>query len=466
MSKPASENRTAVPSGGHLPPPAPGTLRLLYRACFPVAFGLSWPYYALRMWRRGNWRSGFAQRFGHYDAGVQISIGSAPVLWVHAVSVGEMNVCVALVRALQPRLPGFKIIVSTTTTTGMGVLQQKLPSEIEKIYYPIDHHKWVTRAFQTLRPRAMILMESEIWPNFIWQAGAARIPLFLVNARVSDRSYPRYRRLGFLFRGLFGAFTGVGAQSEENATRLREVGCPPEAIRMLGNLKFDTVDVRNSLDVPGLLAQLGVEKSELLVAGSTHDGEEEILAALYRRLRRQFPRLFLVLVPRHFERARPIARGLGKHGLRVFCRSEIASSTHLAPGSLDCLLVDTTGELLSFYRHGTVCFVGKSLTSKGGQNPIEPAALGKPTVFGPNMQNFRDVARILVSGGGAIQVADAAELEQSLVGLLADPARRELLGTTAQKIVRANQGAVARTVDMIVEPLNALGRNASFPSTI
>jgi 3-deoxy-D-manno-octulosonic-acid transferase len=429
-------------------------MRLFYNILFLIFFVLSSPYYFFRMQRRGNWRKGFGQRFGQYDNKIKQAITNRHVLWMHAVSVGEMNVCVELIRALEPRLPNLKIMVSTTTTTGMGELQKKLPVHIGKIYYPVDRRKYVARAMGTIHPDAIVLIEAEIWPNFIWRARALGTPLFLVNARLSDRSYPRYKRFGFLFQQLFRSFTGVGAQTEEYAAKLREVGCRPEAVHVLGNLKFDTarLDTLKSPDVPGLLAQLGVARDALLlVAGSTHDGEEEILAEQFLRLRARLPGLFLVLVPRHFERARDLGRALGKRGLKLFYRTEITPETRLASGSVDCLLVNTTGELMSFYKHASVVFVGKSLTAKGGQNPIEPAALGKATVFGPNMQNFADVARIFVSQGGAIQVRDAEELERTLAELLADQARREELGNTAQRIVRENQGAVARTVEMIVQ---------------
>ena len=408
------------------------------------------------MYRRGNWRKGFRQRFGQYDSGIKQSLTNRQVIWLHAVSVGEMNVCMALIRALEPRVPNVKIVVSTTTTTGMGELQKRLPSHVGKIYYPIDRRKYVNRALSTIHPSAVILVEAEIWPNFIWRARSLGKPLFLVNARLSDRSFPRYKKFGFLFRELFASFTAVEAQSQEYAAKLLEVGCRPEAVHMLGNLKFDCVDLQTRLDVPGLLAQLGVGSDALLlVAGSTHDGEEEILADQFLRLRARFPKLFLILVPRHFERARDLGRRLAKKGLRLFYRSEAAADTRVAAGNLDCLLVDTTGELTSFYKHATVAFVGKSLTAVGGQNPIEPAALGKPTVFGPNMQNFADVVRILRSQNGVIQVGDAAELEQTLGELLANPARREELGQAAQKIVKENQGAVARTAEMIVRHLES-----------
>src|SRR6185436_6068099 len=199
------------------------------------------------------------------------AITNRHVLWLHAVSVGEVNVCTQLIRALEPRLPNLKFVVSTTTTTGMGRLREELPSYVSKVYFPIDRRKYVARAMATLKPKAIVLVESEIWPNFITRARNMRIPVFLVNARLSNRSFRGYRRFGFFFRPLFAAFTGVGAQNEADALRLREVGCRAEAVRVVGSLKFDAakLEERRPLDVLGILGQLGVvATAPLLVAGS------------------------------------------------------------------------------------------------------------------------------------------------------------------------------------------------------
>jgi 3-deoxy-D-manno-octulosonic-acid transferase len=351
-------------------------------------------------------------------------------------------------------MPNLKIVVSTTTTTGMGELQKKLPWHITKIYYPIDRRKYVSRALGSIHPKAIVLVEGEIWPNFIWRANERNTPLFLVNARLSDRSYRGYKRFGGLFKPLFASFTGVGAQNEADAVKLRELGCRPEAINIVGSLKFDAakIDERRLLDVPGMLRQLGVpEGARLLVAGSTHAGEEAILAEQFLRLRQRFPDIFLVLVPRHFERGKEVGRELTERGVKFIYRSEVSIKMQLKPGEVDCLLVNSTGELRYFYEHASVVFVGKSLTAEGGQNPIEPGTLGKAMVFGPNMQNFAEVVRNLLAQGGAVQVRDAAELEKVLGELLADPARCEQLGRQAQKVVRQNLGAIGRTVEMIVK---------------
>ena len=361
-------------------------------------------------------------------------------------------ICAELVRALESRHPGFQFLVSTTTTTGMGELRKRLPEHIAKIYFPVDFKGAVRRALDEIKPKAIVFVEAEIWPNLIWYASERGIPLFLANARISDRSYPRYQKLPFLFKKLFASFAAVGAQSDEYSSRLLNVGCAAANVTVTGNIKFDTakVDNRNSLDTGALLNQLGAASDALvLLGGSIHKGEEKILAKQFLKLRNQFPNLFLVLVPRHFERAREVGKMLEKLGLKFKFRSKVTSDTNLNAESLDCLVVDTTGELMSFYRNAAIVFVGKSLKAKGGQNPIEPAAVGRATVFGPNMQNFADVARIFLAGNGAIQVQNTGELERTLAALLENPNRRQALGERAQQIVLENQGALERTVEMI-----------------
>jgi len=257
-----------------------------------------------------------------------------------------------------------------------------------------------------------------------------------------------------LFRPIFEKFRGIGCQSPGEAERLAQLGFPEAAVRVTGNLKFDAAkpDERAGLDATGLLRQIGVNNTaRLLVAGSTHAGEEAVLAEMLPRLRERFPDLFLVLVPRHFERAAAVARELEARGVKFIRRSDITPETRLAPGMAECLLVNSTGELKYFYEQAALVFVGKSLTAKGGQNPIEPAALGKAMVFGPNMQNFASVTRAFLAGRGAIQVRTAVELEQTLAQLLADDAMRAGLGGRARRVFEDNLGATRRTVEMILE---------------
>ena len=410
------------------------------------------------MRRRGGWRKGFGERLGRYSTKFKQAISNRDVIWLHAVSVGEVNLCVQIIKVLQPRLPNIKLVVSTTTTTGMSVLHKNLPAKVGKIYYPMDRRGYVRRAFATIRPKAVVLVEAEIWPNFLWGLQSRDIPHFLVNTRISGKSYDGYRRFRFLFRRFFAGFTGVGAQSEYDAKRLVELGCDSEVVHVFGSCKFDGTGISRDrlLDVPGLLRSLGVPKTApLLVGGSTHDGEEAILAGLAKRLREKHPDLFLVLVPRHAERGREVGDALAKLGVRFIYRSEIGSN--MPPkeqGSLDCLLVNTTGELKFFYEEAAVVFIGKSLTAQGGQNPIEPAGLAKPIVFGPHMGNFAEITAKFLANDAAIQVDDEAALESAIDDLLSDEAKRDTLGQAARKVVQSNEGAVERTVEMIISGIN------------
>lgn len=428
-------------------------MRLLYNVLFLVFFFLSAPFYFLKMWRRGNWCRGLGQRFGFYDSDVRRRLcGDRPVVWMHAVSVGEVNVCVPLQRELARRLPEVDWVISTTTSTGMGELRKKLPEEVVTVYYPIDFRGAVSRAWSVIRPRAVILVEAEIWPNFLWRAARERVPVMLVNARLSDRSYRGYRRFRFFLGSVFGSLAAVAAQSEEDRRRWIEVGCQTDRVECTGNLKFD-IGVGGDtcrLDVEALLKRGCVAlKGPVIVGGSTHAGEESVLARIFLRLKREFTDAVLILVPRHMERAAAVEKELAQLGLPCRRRSQIDAVNDMAREnemtSVNCLLVDTTGELNDFYQVADVVFVGKTLTAKGGQNPIEPAAWGKPVLAGPHMENFRDVGRLLVKSGGLIQVSDSAALERCLRQLMSDDPLREQTGRHALSVVDRNRGSVVNT---------------------
>jgi len=435
-------------------------LRTLYNILFLILFTLSAPYYFWRLRRRGNWTQGFGQRFASYDASLKQALTNRHVVWIHAVSVGEVNLCTQIICALEPRIPNATFVVSCTTTTGMAELRRRLPPHVSKIYYPVDRRKYVRHALATINPQAVILVEAEIWPNFLWRAADLKIPVFLANARLSDRSFPRYKKFGWLFRPLFRSFEGVGCQNEQDAQRLREAGCRPEKVQVVGNLKFDAAKLteQRKPDVRGMLRQLGVaDDAPVLVAGSTHDGEELMLVEMAARLRQKFPKLFLILVPRHFERCPDLGQKLRARGVKFLFRNEIFPALQKSPGETDCLLVNTTGELRFFYELASVVFIGKSITAIGGQNPIEPGALGKAIVFGPNMQNFADITRSFLLKDAAIQVRDPDALERTLEALLQDGTRRAELGKNALAVVTENLGAVNRTADMILPVLAARG---------
>lgn len=431
-------------------------MRSLYNFLFTLALLIGSPILLLRLRRRGNWRRGFAQRFGRYDAKIKQSITNRDTLWIHAVSVGEVHLCQQLVAALEERLPNLKIVISTTTSTGMQTLRDRLPPHVTKIYYPVDRRKYVLRALSTMHPKGIVLVEAEIWPNFLWRAAELRTPVFLVNARVSDRSYRGYRLYGFLFRKIFQSFARVCCPTETDRERLLGIGCRPASVDVVGNVKYDTAQHLPSRqhDAGRVLERMGVKPGTLvIVAGSTHPGEEVVLGRVFQRLRSRFPELFLILVPRHFERSENAMRELESLGLNVALRRVAKRRERPRPGRPECLLVNTTGELRAFYDVADVVFVGKSLTAEGGQNPIEPAFAGKPVITGPHMQNFRTIVETFNKSDAMIQVRDEAELEEALAGLLSSPALRNELGARAKNVVLENSGAIARTADAIARRL-------------
>lgn len=431
-------------------------MRAIYNVLFTIGLLLFAPFYFVKLWRRGNWREGFGERFGRYSSKVKQALTNRRVIWVHGASVGEASLANLVVRALEARCPQHKFVVSAVSTTGMAELRRKLPGNVEKVYYPFDRRVWVRRAFSVLRPEAVVLIEAELWPNFLWHARRRRVPVALVNARISESGYRGYRRLGFVFRDLFRSLAAVTTQSERDIGRLVELGCRPEVLRAVGSLKFEPVPPleERPLDVARLLRHAGMpDGARVLLAGSTHEGEEALLAEVFQRLRKRFPQLYLVLVPRHFERCRAVGRQLGRRGLRFVYRSEVRFASPPEPGASECLLVNSTGELRHFYPHADVVFVGKSLVPGGGQNPIEPAAVGRAIVFGPHMENFPDIAPRLVAADAAVQVEDAVELETVIEVLLRDDARRARLGANAQKVIESHRGALDRTVEAILAVL-------------
>ncbi len=427
-------------------------IRWLYNRIFDLGLLIAAPFYFLKLWRRGGWFEDFGQRWGRYNGVLKQTLTNREIIWLHAVSVGEVNLCLQLVAALQHRLPYHKIVVSTTTSTGMAELKSRLPGNVSRIYYPIDRHRQVQRALSAIHPQVFVLIESELWPNMIWGLQRQGIPYFLVNARISDRSFRRYQKAGFFFRSIFGGFRGIAVQTPQDAERLNRLGVRPEAIHVTGSLKFDAAipTGKAPINAPSLLKQVGVQADRtILIGGSTHAGEEAILAQIVGRLREDFPQLFLVLVPRHHERGGEVGRSLSEMGIRFLFRSLITPEFQADTGTFDCLLVNTTGELRSFYAGADLVFVGKSLTAHGGQNPIEPAALGKPVIVGPNMENFQTIMQQFLQAEAILQVADEAELETTLRRLLSRPNLREEIGKKAQAVVQQNQGAVNKAVDMI-----------------
>ncbi|PYJ13360.1 MAG: hypothetical protein DME93_03720 [Verrucomicrobia bacterium] len=427
-------------------------IRFLYNLLWPIGLLFFLPRYFIKMIRRGGYREKFGQRLSIYDQEVRTRLSEQRSTWLHAVSVGEVNIALKLARALRALEPDLRCVLTTTTTTGFALANQSVPSWMEVMYTPLDYWPIMRRAFAVIRPVRIVLVEAEVWPNLAAEAHARRVPLVLVNARLSPRSEQRYRRFRVFVAPTFRRLDLVCVPEREDIDRWAVLGVPRDRIRVTGSIKYDPDVQAESQAAAAPLwdaSSVGASDGAVLFGGSTHRGEEEILATVFLRLRQQFPSLRLFIAPRHVERLREIRAQLDALGLRVALASKARMDGE--PNKADCVLLDTTGELQRWYDIATVVFVGKSLTTHGGQNPVEPILAGKPVVFGPHMENFGMLARTLVSRKAAIQVRDADSLEQAIAELLQDTEARQRLVQNALEVLSTHKGATERAAALVHE---------------
>jgi 3-deoxy-D-manno-octulosonic-acid transferase len=434
-------------------------MQVAYNVGFVAFFLVAGPFMLWRLWRRGKLLPQFGQRFGFYSSDVRARLRTGVDLWIHAVSVGEIDLTRVFLREARMLRPDLRAVVTTTTATGFGVAKKHLEDDhITVLYNPIDFLWTVVAAFNLIRPRRLILIESEIWPNYLWCARRRQIPVYLVNARLSRRSEERYRRLRKLVRPVLREVALVFAQDATDVVRLTRAGFAPETIFNLGSLKYDVAELglHSETDISLWWDRAGWNGgTPILLGASTHHGEEEVLARVYLHLRERWPALRLVLAPRHAERGAAIRDLCDRMGLRTVTRTQLAAATaSLANGhSPEVLVANSTGELRSLYKRASLAFVGKSLRGHGGQNFIEAAPGGTPIVVGPNTQNFEVITREFLRRDAIIQVTDEFELERTLEKLFAsDTARREL-GARGQETFQANLGAARRTAQVILQSL-------------
>jgi 3-deoxy-D-manno-octulosonic-acid transferase len=357
--------------------------------------------------------------------------------------------------------PDVELVLSTTTVTGHDVARDKYP-RCRVVFFPLDFSWAVRAAFDRIRPTTVSLVELELWPNFLAEARRRGVPVGVVNGRLSERSHRGYGRLGFLARRMFGALAYAAAQSPEYARRFVSLGVPVDRVEVTGSIKFDRIEAdRDNPRTAELRRSLGIAEGErVFIAGSTQDPEERLAIEAWRSLRDEFPDLRLVLVPRHKERFEEVAKLVRSEGLPLLRRSEVRQGrgTPDAARDLDAgpvLLLDTLGELAACWGLADVAFVGGSLTRRGGQNMIEPAAYGAAVLFGPNTWNFRDIVALLLDANAARVVRDGSELRDAVGTLLRDERTRLEMGRRARELVLAQQGATKRTVERIVAYLPA-----------
>jgi 3-deoxy-D-manno-octulosonic-acid transferase len=423
-------------------------IRLLYNILWPVGLLLLLPGYLRKMFRRGGYRRKFGQRFGLYDKGVRGRLASKPVIWLHAVSVGEVAIALKLGRAITFVRPETRFALTVTTTTGFAFAEKNAGPEMEVMYSPLDFWPIVRRAFQAIKPERLLLVEAEVWPNLMARTRSMRIPVALVNARLSPRSERRFTTFRRFVGPLFRQLDLICVPEQSDIARWTALSVEPDRIRYTGSIKFDPErDDTKNVDATGAATLWPQTQRNVLFGGSTHPGEEEMLARIFLRLRPAFPDLALFLAPRHVERAREVRRELENLSLGAKFTSELGSA---ADDTIECLILDRTGELRQWYRIASVVFVGKSLKAVGGQNPVEPIVAGKPVVFGPHMENFAALATKLKNCGGAIEVSDESSLEEVVRDLLSHSERQVALVDNARRVVDAHRGASRRTADLVI----------------
>ena len=399
---------------------------------------VSSPWWLWRMAATHRYREGLAGRLGCVPSGLAALRGSRPLLWIHAVSVGEVLSASRLVKTLDAALPSYLIVVSTTTRTGQALARERFGAE-RVFYCPLDL-PWAVRAYcRALDPLLLVLVETEFWPNLLSACFRRRIPVAVVNARVSDRSWPRYRLLRGLWRPFLRRIEVVLAQSELDAGRLQALGCLPQRVSVAGNLKFD-VRIAEETPAARLLRDLA-PNLRLVVAGSTLQGEEAALLEAWPRLLQADPQLAMVLAPRNPERFAAVASLLADSGFPWLRRSEWNGQQEtayapLVPGQI--VLLDTIGELASIYSLAAVAFVGGSLVPAGGHNLLEPAQFGAPIIAGPHDANFRAIAEAL-HAANALRVVSRDELALALIGLLGDSQESAAMGERAREVFLRQQ---------------------------
>jgi 3-deoxy-D-manno-octulosonic-acid transferase len=425
------------------------------------------PMVLYRVIRHGRYRTGWGQRFGK----ISRKSPQKKCIWLHAVSVGEVNAAKTLIKELENRFPDFEIIISTTTDTGFAQANALFGHDFQVFYFPLDLSWVMHRAFNNIRPAVCLLMELEVWPNFVQIAKQLNVPVIVINGRISDRGFSKYKKIKPLAKTIFRKVGLVLAQTNEYARRFKELGCPDEKVVVTGSLKYDTAQITDKVEGADELAAQLFGKSEirnlkseifLWVAGATGPGEEEIILDVFKELIKQFGNLRLVIVPRKPERFDEVAQLIKETGFLLIRYSQIKK---LAPETTEkssivnrqssiVILGDTMGDLRKFYSLATIIFVGRSLVPMGGSDMMEAAALGKCTIFGPYTFNFQQTVDALLADNGAIMVKDEEDLLRTMQKCLLEPAYADKIARNGQQVIRKNQGATTKTIDQIAAFLN------------
>src|SRR5262245_30517529 len=415
---------------------------LLLDVGYGVAGLILSPWLAYKASTDPVFRTGFPERLGRWPK----REGTKSCLWIHCASVGEVTLAKPLVDELRSRLPDYEFQFTTTTPAGRDVARKTWPKD-RVHHFPLDVSFAVRRAIRACRPDAIVLVELEVWPNFIRIAERRGIPVAIVNGRISHRSHRRYRRFVAYFRSIFRRVSRAGMQTREYADRVSELGIPGPRVHVTGNLKYDArLDFDPTETAQEVREAFGLQAEHpLLVAGSTHDPEEKILVETYRRILQTYPKLRLLIAPRHVDRTPEVRKIVEDAGFQVALRSELKDP----PPNDRVLILDTVGELAQVYSAADAVFIGGTFCARGGQNMLEPAALGKPIVSGPSLENFRDIADRLVEAGAMKVVDNPIDLGMAVGSLVKERALAAKAGLRGKDVVESGRGALKSTADLV-----------------
>lgn len=436
-------------------------MRGLYSLLYALSLWVRIPLGLHHLGRRGRRRETFAQRMGKFRAKTKQALTNRHKLWIHATSTSAIDVLTGIIAVLEPRAPLVKIVVSTRTNKGMRRLRRVLPSRIETFFLPFDLPRATLRTLNVIHPQAVLFLEPELPPNLMRRFRQRRTPVVLMDA-APQKCRRRHRWLSPLYRPLFSDLTCAIARTEVEATRLRKLGCRHEVVETVGAWPSEGVKLRERrpLDVPDLLSRVGVANgAKILLGDHLHPGEEELVARVFLKLKTRHPDLFLLLIPNRYQRGKEIGRQLKALGIRYVYRTAITAVLRAAPGTTDCLIVNSQGEAPQFCEHATVVVLGKTWVARGGENPTEPASLGKAMVFGPHIADYAEMAKGLLDSTGACQAADAGELESALDSLLRDGAKRRAMGQAAKQVSKTYRGALEYVVDIVLRQLETPGKD-------
>ncbi len=412
-----------------------------YNLILTAAFVFALPLLPLIVVLGPRYRRGFLQRMGLIPDRCISALGSARPVWIHAASVGEVRSAAPLVREIKARAPDRKVLVSTFTATGNRVAADSLGAD-SVIYLPIDLRCNVRRVLKKLDPALLVVIETEIWPNLLREAFRRGVPTLMLSGRLSEKALPRYARFRGFFRRVLGYFTALGMQSEEDAARIIRLGADERRVSVVGSLKFAADHpCQRGRHLRSVLAN----GKQWLVAGSTHKGEEEILLSAFASLKRSFPKLSMVLAPRHPERCHEVAKLLQQGKFDFQRKSDVPGAFSV---DAEVLLLDTVGELADFFAVGDIAFVGGSLVNAGGHNVLEPARWQRPILFGPHMANFQAIADDLLNAGAALQVRSATDLAETVAALLSDAEKRRRMGALGAEIADRANDALERNLNL------------------